>query len=191
MDDLTEMGALPQKRGRRTVWLVLGGGLLLVLLVGAAFVAGRLLARQPQEGAFVRMGEEGGEGVTYRTFTGPVERPEELPDEEPDVCGVITRRDGNSLFLGTGNTVKIEMGPGGATDVEYDGPEVEVVITHDTEIYAERMEIQEDIMERILEPGSLDDVARGTSVHAWGEKRGDRIVAHVLVYQHGGPISMP
>ncbi len=180
MDDLTGTGALSQKRGRRTVWLILGGGLLLLLLVGAAFVAGGLLTRQPQEGAFVRM-EEG--GATYRTFTGPVERPEELPDEEPDVAGVVTRRDGNSLFLGTGNSVKIGVGPDGATDVEYDGPEVEVVVTHDTEIYEERIEFQEDTVRDIVEPGSLENIGRGNSVQVWGEKRGDRVVARVLVYQ--------
>lgn len=183
-----EMGATtrPQKRGRRVVWLVLGGGLLLVLLVGAAFVGGRLLARQPQEGWGVTYTGEGGEGAVHHF--GPVERPEELPDEEPDVCGVVTRRDGNSLFLGTGS-YSVGVGEDGVTELDYDGPEVEVVVTHDTEIYQETIELdfEADTMQRTLEPASLDDIGQATSVQVWGEKRGDRVTARVVVYQSMGP----
>ena len=186
MDDLTETGAHPQKRGRRTVWLVLGGGLLLVLLVGAAFVGGKLLARQPpREDVEVVIGG-GGEDVVH--FGSPLERPKELPEEEPDVCGVVTRRDGNSLFLGTGS-YSVGVGEGGVTELDYDGPEVEVVVTHDTEIYQETIELdfEADTMQRTLEPATLDDIGQATSVQVWGEKRGDRVTARVLVYQSMGP----
>ncbi|RLC64946.1 MAG: hypothetical protein DRI48_07280 [Chloroflexi bacterium] len=174
MDDLTETGAHPQKRGRRTVWLVLGGGLLLVLLVGAAFVGGKLLARQPpREDVEVVIGG-GGEDVVH--FGSPLERPKELPEEEPDVCGVVTRRDGNSLFLGKGAE---PVGP----EAVYEEPEVEVVVTHDTEIYRQTIEIDLGAYttERTLEPATLDDITNGTHVQVWGEKRGDRVVARVLV----------
>ena len=163
-------------------WLILGGGLLLlVLLVGAAFVGGRLLARQPQEGVAF---SSSGENVHH---FGPVERPEELPDEEPDVCGVVTRRDGNSLFLGTGS-YSVGVGEDGVTEMDYDGPEVEVVVTHDTEIYEEtiEMDFEADTMQRTLEPATLDDIVQATSVQVWGEKRGDRVTARVLVYQSMG-----
>ena len=186
MDNEMRALAHPQKRGRRMVWLVLGGGLLLALLVGAAFVGGRLLARQPQEGWGVTYTGEGGEGAVHHF--GRVERPEELPDEEPDVCGVVTRRDGNSLFLGTGS-YSVSVGEGGVTELDYDGPEVEVVVTHDTEIYQETIELdfEADTMQRTLEPATLDDITNGTSVQVWGEKRGDRVTARVVVYQSMGP----
>ncbi|HEY68804.1 MAG TPA: hypothetical protein G4N97_11110 [Thermoflexia bacterium] len=179
MDDLTETGAHPQKRGRRTVWLVLGGGLLLVLLVGAAFVGGKLLARQPQR--------PGGRlPVTS-------ERPEGFPDEEPDVAGVFTRRDGNSLFLSTGGGMKVEPG-GGVITMDDSGPEIEVVVTHKTEIYKESMEFQEDTVRKIVQPGSLENlesIGQGNcSVRVWGEKRGDRITARVLVYQEALPYTV-
>ena len=182
MDSAMGTAKHPQKRGRRVVWLLLGGSLLLVLLVGAAFVAGRLLARQPQEGVAF---SSSGENVHH---FGPVERPEELPDEEPDVCGVVTRRDGNSLFLGTGS-YSVGVGEDGVTELDYSGPEVEVVVTHDTEIYEETIELdfEADTMQRTLEPATLDDIVQATSVQVWGEKRGDRVTARVLVYQSMGP----
>ena len=186
LNDLTQTEELPHKRGRRVVWLILGGGLLLVLLVGAAFVGGKLLARQPQEGWGVTYTGEGGEDAVHHF--GRVERPEELPDEEPDVCGVVTRRDGNSLFLGTGS-YSVGVGEGGVTELDYDGPEVEVVVTHDTEIYQETIELdfEADTMQRTLEPATLDDITNGTPVQVWGEKRGDRVTARVVVYQSMGP----
>ncbi|MEA3375606.1 MAG: hypothetical protein U9R72_05340 [Chloroflexota bacterium] len=173
-------------RRRITPWLIIGGGLLLVLLVGAAFVRGRLLARQPQEGWGGTYTGEGGEGGVHHF--GPVERPEEYPEEEPDVCGLVTRRDGNSLFLGTGS-YSVSAGESGAPEMDYEGPEVEVVVTHDTEIYAEtiEMDFEADTMQRTLEPATLDDIVQATSVQVWGEKRGDRVTARVLVYQSMGP----
>ena len=192
MDEMIQPTSQPTNhRTKRRVkpWLVLGGGLLLVLLVGAAFVGGKLLARQSQEpgGSSLIVPGPGGEGGVVRQFgISPLERPEELPDEEPDVSGVFTRRDGNSLFLGTGG-YSVKVGPDGPPEVDYDGPEVEVVVTHDTEIYAETIEMDFEVdtmhMQRTLEPASLDDIVQGTSAQAWGEKRGDRIVARVLVYQ--------
>ncbi|HEY68805.1 MAG TPA: hypothetical protein G4N97_11115 [Thermoflexia bacterium] len=175
MDNEMRALAHPQKRGRRMVWLVLGGGLLLALLVGAAFVGGKLLARQPpREGVEVVTMGEGGEDVVH--FGSPLERPKELPEEEPDVCGVVTRRDGNSLFLGKGAE---PVGP----EAVYEEPEVEVVVTHDTEIYRQTIEIDLGAYttERTLEPATLDDITNGTPVQVWGEKRGDRVVARVLV----------
>ena len=135
---------------------------------------------QPEEPPGEPPGGESQEGPV-----GPPEWPEELPDEPPDVSGVCLRRDGNSLFLGVGN-YSITVGPGGVTEVDYDGPEVEVVVTPETEIYAERVEFPQGGAtppQHIVQPGSLDDVVQGTGVRVWGEREGDHIVARVLVYQ--------
>ena len=160
-------------------WLVLGGGLLLVLLVGAAFVAGRLLAWQPpqKDVEVVQMGEGGESSIM---ISGELEEPEEMPDEKAAVIGIVTRRDGNSLFVGTGLTGVGRNRPDGSIEMEWNGPEVEVVVTHDTEIYEEGIET--DTMQVFWEPGSLDDIAQGAVVRAWGEKRGDRVTARVLAY---------
>jgi hypothetical protein len=187
MDEVIQPTDQPTRRrtGRRMVGLVLGSVLLLVLLVGAAFVGGRLLARRPtQSGVIVGPGGNQGGVVYYQDAPAP-ERPEELPDEEPDVAGVFTRRDGNSLFVGTGSMVSVSVGADGAIETEYDGPELEIVVTHDTEIYEERIEIrpEEGTAEHTLKPGSVEDIGVGSMVQVWGEKRGDRVTARVLVYQ--------
>ncbi|MCK4470471.1 MAG: hypothetical protein KAW49_01660 [Anaerolineae bacterium] len=143
-------------------WLLFGGGLL--LLVGAAFVAGRLLAWQPprpQEGMEFVQTEEGDETEQVLAVV-EFEPPEELPDEKPATIGRFMRRDDNTLF------------------VNDDGLEVEVVVTHDTVIFEASEET--DTRQLVLEPGSLDDIAQGTPIIVWGEKRGDRITARVLVY---------
>ncbi|MEA3375607.1 MAG: hypothetical protein U9R72_05345 [Chloroflexota bacterium] len=233
MDDEMRATARPQERGWDGVRLIgLGCGLLatlllLVLLVGGAFVAGQLVENgqivMPFSGLFERPEELPGEGgqaeegtvptIAASTATpaptpsprlhigeggieetvGPPEQPEELPDEPPEVYGVCVRREGNNLFVGTGS-YSITIGPGGATEVNYDGPEVEVAVTSETEIYAERVELPQRATapQHIVEPGSLDDVVQGTGVRVWGEQDGDRIVAHVVVYQAmAGRIEQP
>jgi len=235
MDSEMRATTRPRERRRGGVRLIgLGCGLLaallvVVLLVGGAFVAGQLTAEggqavmpfgslfeRPEELPGEPPGVEGGEGEqaeegtvsTIAAFTGtpaptpsprlhvgeggiegtvgPPEQPEELPDEPPDVSGVCVRRDGNSLFVGTGK-VRVSVGPGGATEVDYDGPEVEVVVTSETEIYAERVEFSQrratPPQQHIVQPGSLDDVVQGTGVRVWGGQEGGRIVARVLVYR--------
>ena len=144
-------------------WLLFGGGLL-VLLVGAAFVGGRLVGWQPprpQEGMELVQTEEGGESEQVLAVV-EFEPPEELPDEKPATIGRFMRRDDNTLF------------------VNDDGLEVEVVVTHDTVIFEASEET--DTGQLVLEPDSLDDVVQGTLIIVWGEKRGDRITARVLVY---------
>jgi len=215
MDDEMRATTRPQKRGWEGVWLVglvcglLVALLVVILLVGGAFMAGQLTAEGgqaviPFSSLFKRPGElpgeppgvEGGEGgqaeeetvPTIAAFTatpaptssprlhlgeggiertvGPPEQPEELPDEPPDVSGVCLRCEGNSLFVGTGS-YSISVGPGGTTEIDHDGPEVEVVVTSETEIYAERIEFPQGgatAPQHILQPGSLDDVVQGTGV---------------------------
>ena len=254
MDNKMEVTTRPQKRGWDGVRLIgLGCGLLaallvVVLLVGGAFVAGQLAERgqvvmpfislfeRPEELPGAPPGVEGGEGgqveegtvPTIAAFTatpaptpsprlhlgeggiegtvgppeqpeevpgeppggegqegpiGPPEWPEELPDEPPDVSGVCLRREGNSLFVGTGS-YSISVGPGGVTKLDYSGPEIEVVVTSETEIYAERVEFPQGGAtppQHIVQPGSLDDVVQGTGVRVWGERDGDRVTARVLV----------
>lgn len=118
-------------------------------------------SEQPEEVPGEPPGGEGQEGPI-----GPPEWPEELPDEPPDVSGVCLRCEGNSLFVGTGS-YSITVGPGGTTEIDHDGPEVEVVVTSETEIYAERIEFPQGgatAPQHILQPGSLDDVVQGTGV---------------------------
>ena len=73
---------------KRTAWLVGGMALLLLLLSGGAFVAGRLLGSGQETGA-----GDGGRTLTISTAEGQEIEVEwvpspELPEEAPDVAGV-------------------------------------------------------------------------------------------------------
>jgi hypothetical protein len=114
----------------------------------------------------------------------------ELPTTPPEVNGIFTRRDDNSLFVGTGAiTFAIAAGPGEAPESSssYDGPEVEVVVTSQTQVYrdatfnagppSEGGEIQQKV-----EPGDIEEIGSDSALTVWGKKSGDRVIAEVLMY---------
>ena len=81
----------------------------------------------------------------------------------------------------------------GAGAVEDSGPQVEVVITNETKLYlnatfdaVSRAEMPADTpVQEILEPISLDQVViADTFVLVWGERRGDRLIASFMTFQH-------
>ena len=169
---------------KRSIWIASGVVVLVLLLAGVAFMGGRLLSRQsPQESVdFVQTGGEGGESmIAAKDGAQPIfEDPEEKPEERPTVIGVFKRRDDNSLFVGTNLTGEGVGLADGSIKMKYNGPVVEIVVTHDTEIYKEKLDI--DTRQTTWEPGSLDDINNDAIIIAWGEKRGDRTVARVLAY---------
>jgi hypothetical protein len=76
----------------------------------------------------------------------------------------------------------------GEVGAGHDGPVVEVVVTHDTLVYcdATRYVPEEAIdgkIQQVLEPGSLDEIGAHSIISAWGQERGDRVLADVLIYQ--------
>jgi signal transduction histidine kinase len=116
----------------------------------------------------------------------------EMPDTPADVAGLFVRREDNSLFVGTGNLSGVKVGgnQGGASrwDYHHDGPVVEVVTTHDTLIYRDDTlqqlggVVPSGPIKQVLKPGSLDELGVNSTVQAWGERRGDRLVAEVVVF---------
>ena len=181
---------------KRSIWIASGVVVLVLLLAGAAFVAGRLLTDQEQAtGAeVVEISDPGGESgpVMVQAQADDFSRAAELPDEPAEVNGIFVRREDNSIFIGTGNvTLKSILDPDGNMQVEtdYDGPIVEVVTTRDTVFYRETTFDQGlpegaegGSMQQTVEPGSLDEIGEQSGVTVWGERRGDRVVARVLVY---------
>lgn len=115
----------------------------------------------------------------------------DMPAAPVDVAGVFVRREDDSVFVGTG-IVMVSLGSANGNsslpEASYDGSLAEVVTTHETRIY------QDDTLQglgggapsgpinQVLKSGSLDRIGRVSMVSAWGEKRGDRLVADVLVY---------
>jgi hypothetical protein len=180
---------------KRSLLLIAGGVVLVLLLVGAAFVGGRLISGQglplplqPSGAQMITLGQ-GGKNTTVSLDVDPAP---ELPASPPDVKGIFQRRADNSLFIGTGQvSVMAQKSQSGVISMtsHYDGPLVEVVITHDTTIYRDVTMKQFDNpppagkkLQQVLEPGSADEIGANSMVTVWGDRRGDRITARVLTY---------
>lgn len=173
----------------RTSGIVISVIALTLLLMGAAFVAGNLLATKPlfaEQPIVITNGDS--QSIQIKL---DMERAKELPTQPMDVSGILVRRTDNSLFLGTGNiTPKQVLNPDLSVRIEktLDGPMVEVVINHATTIYKDvtAKQYQHGLpsgrVQQIIEPGSPDDIAENRTVIVWGERRGDRVVATVLLY---------
>lgn len=191
------MNELPETPKRRNpLLLAIGGLVLLAVLAGAAFLGGRYLNQQPAAGGGLGpetvIQGEGGEMMVQSSRAIEFSPAEELPQTSPAAHGTLTRREDNSLFIGTGNlSAMAKSNSDGSVDMEttYDGPVVEVVVTKDTQIYRDvtfsgdnaptmdQVEVQQKV-----EPGELDEVSGDCMLIAWGRKVGDRVIADVLVY---------
>ena len=180
--------------------LVIVGGLILVLVLGAgAFTAVRLLAEPEQSdyGAGVQVFEDViDDGSGPVSITTILEPSPDLPNREADVSGIFLRREDNSVFVGTGNisvSVMVEDGKP-STTTDHSGPEIEVVLTRDTVFYEDVTEISREAMEsgeqhiqqEVRQVDELADLTKGASIGVWGERRGDRVIAEVVVYREEG-----
>jgi hypothetical protein len=195
----TETSIEKPPRSRRPLWIA-GLGVLVVILIGAAFLAGRLLNGQKgPAGNLGLIGNPAGgvNGAVQAVQIEMGEPPEELPRTAPDVTGMFVKRSDNVLTVGT-----IPEGAGGSTIVETSedgkitinngakGPEVEVVVTKETKVYRDTTfddlkggmpDSGQKIQQKVAE-ASLDEIGSSSFVTAWGRKSGDRIIADVLFF---------
>jgi hypothetical protein len=182
----------PPARGRRPL-LIVGVGLLVLLLAGAAYVGPGLLARPKATGGGAGMQAvftSKGAGAGAKTVSMKLEPAKELPQTKPDVAGVLTRRQDNSLYIGTGKVMMLVSSNGPRATPSFDGPVVEVVVTHDTQVFHDVTEfgMPKDMssgqtsIQQVVKSGSLDEISTNAMVQVWGEKRGDRTIATVLSY---------
>ncbi len=128
----------------------------------------------------------------------------ELPDEPKEVSGVFVSREDNSIVVGTGAielSVEVNQDQSGAiqrdVSMTANGPEVEVLVTHDTILYREETEDPaagrnskggEYTVQQVLTPvDNLEELGKNTEVLVWGDRRGDRVVADILVYRIVNP----
>ncbi len=189
----------------KRTWIIAGAVLfLIVLLGGAAYVGGQLLSTQGKQeaagsGSQLRLSTNGG-NQSYGIKIKPAPELEAL-GAPLYKSSVFVRRSDNSIFVGTG-MVKMMATKGQDGNVsastQYDGPVVEVVVTHDTKIYrdvtmkqfngqpAGEMELQQ-----VIEPGTLDEIGENSMVQVWGTQNGDRATANVLVYSLPSIIKKP
>jgi len=162
--------------------------LVFILLAGAAFIAGRWIKSPMADSSLHFFG-----GADE--FRRPVERTPspELPVRAPDVDGAVAHLVDNSLFVGVENvtftTTYHENGPT-ERDLSYTGAEVEVLTTKDTRIYcdlnwqeASRGSQDRGVLQQEVTPCTLEDIkAEGGWISVWGARRGDRVVAEILLY---------
>ena len=172
-------------------------GLLVVILAGGAFTAVRLLSAQnrPSEapsGAMVFedvMDDGTGNPVTVKTMILPAP---ELPDRPSEAGGVLKRQEDNSYYVGTGSvSVSIEVVNGEtSTAVEHSGPEVEVVVGHDTQFYRDVTKVdfsaseskEQTVTQELALVDQPQEMPDGATIQAWGEKSGDRVIADIIVF---------
>ncbi len=119
----------------------------------------------------------------------------ELPQEKASTTGLFVRRQDQSIFIGTGKISSMAAPGSGGSSVSssYDGPLVEVVITHDTQIYQDITDITPSNVDlnkggqvniqQVLTPGSLDDLGSNSEVSVWGDKQGGRYIAKAISYR--------
>jgi hypothetical protein len=162
-------------------WII-SGIVLVIFLAGAAFLAGKLLNRPASYAP-------GKGGMMFNNVQIELTPAPELPTTPPKTTGVFVSRQDNSISIGTGKVVT-NASPGSSLRTAFDGPIVEVVMTHDTLIYKDTTDMPEpregsaaQVVAQVVEPGSLDDLGANTMVTVWGEKQGDRIIAGVIVYR--------
>ena len=164
----------------------------LAVFFGMRLMNGQFLEADGGMGSMI-LSSGGNGGKTVSSVSIDMDPAPELPDTKSDKHGVMVRRSDNSIFIGTGNIQAVaSMGQDGKVDVDvdYDGPVIEVVTTHDTQIYKDVTEIPEPSqlgsktlhLQQVVEPGSLDDITDKQVVTVWGNTQGDRIIARVLLY---------
>ncbi len=136
--------------------------------------------------------ESGSAAQGMRTFDMAMESAREIPQTEPDVSGLLARRSDKSLFITTGNIVmSISTNPDGSMSINgtADGPEVEVVIPHTAQVYVDTTALTaagapqaDGTRKQTVEPGAVDEIGKNSVISVWGERRGDRVIAHTVLY---------
>ncbi|MBI5564471.1 MAG: hypothetical protein HY870_06225 [Chloroflexi bacterium] len=179
-------------RPRRTGLIIIGVVALAAVLAGAAFVGGRLLNQLAQQtGGPGGMMISGGPGGGGQAVSMKLVRAKELPEAEPAATGLFAERKDNSIFVTIGNEFMVQVDENGTVNTQTDGngQQLEVVVTGDTILYKDVTQMGDvktqpvnGELQQQVAPGSLDEIGANSLVTAWGERRGDRVIASVLFY---------
>ncbi len=205
-DNAVQMENATQKAGvgtkKTALWIVLGI-VVLAVLAGGAFMAMRLLNARVQTssggegpGGLMRLssagGPSGGKSVSFKIKPAP-----ELPQQAPDVRGMVTKAQDNSFFVSQVDNMMVRINKDGEqqTMATPTGPATEVVVSKDTKIYRdatmdnvspENTSGSADNPAEIQQKLELTDVSAITAntnsfVQVWGQRRGDRLIADIIV----------
>jgi hypothetical protein len=169
--------------------IVFGLGLSLMALL-AAFVGGQWLNAQASIPPLLPV--IGANGKVQGGIDIEVIPSKELPAAPADATGKFTRRTDNSVFIC--NTRKgLEVGGDKAVTAHEvcDGPEIEVVVGHETLLYHDLTSktLHSSIpasrtAQQALEAATIADLDVNQHMWVWGERRGDRITARVILVEN-------
>jgi hypothetical protein len=185
----------------KKIYLIIGSVLVVALLAGGAFMAMRLLNAKTQssmnpggKGSNLIMQSQGGPGGGKAQFYAKQIPAPELPKQTIDLRGQVVSVKDNSIFVGQMD--KFVMGVKNGVVQQQPtppGPYTEVVVSKDTKIYRDiTMEnmptpsanSSPDNPAEIQQSVELVDVSAITPssmVQVWGQRRGDRLIAEVMV----------
>jgi hypothetical protein len=118
---------------------------------------------------------------------------------QPEASGPFAERKDNSIYVTSGDKFMVRVDKDGTVDTqtEGNGDQLEVVVTSDTTIYKDVTDGLNGVppsdgkVQQQVAPGSLDEVGANSIISAWGERRGDRVIAKVLVYSQPVMVKRP
>ncbi len=168
---------------RKKILIGLGAVLGVVLLAGAVFVAVRLLNTiASANGPGMPPAGLGGPGKGATVFMLKLTPAAELPVTHADLEGDVPNIQDNSIFVSNRPNTSVPA-----------GPVTEVVVSQKTKIYRD---ITLDTVptpqsgtttnmgaQQVIEPADLASISDDSHVQVWGQKRGDRLNAEVILVQ--------
>ena len=158
----------------------------IAVLAAAAFVGLSLLNPNLASLSGLRLpGAASGAGDKKPAITYNVIRATEMPATNPDLTGRLQQKQDNSLM--------VQPDSKGAP-----APLVEVVVTGQTRLYRNATgdflgtpPAPGATVQMVLAPYSLEQVAVGDRVIAWGQQRGGRLVADVIMVETAATVATP
>jgi hypothetical protein len=139
---------------------------------------------------FGRLLNFSGGGDNQRVSIRQIPAPE-LPKQSSDMKGLVTRVQDNSIYVAAVNNMQVAVVNGvQQLPPTPAGPYTEVVVSKDTKVYRDvtmenvdppanasgEMEVQQK-----LELADISAINASNYVQVWGQRRGDRINAEVIV----------
>ena len=185
--------------------LIIGSIVVVTILAGAAYLGAQMVTAPEQaaanssgggnSGRVMEIVADDGNGAFALSIT--FEPAPELPNRPAETSGILVKREDNSFFIGTGD-IAVDVDVDGDTGEEtlithHSGPEIEVLISHDTLIYKDitEMDIEpsarqngEMTVQQVVQPATTpEEINENSELEVWGQRRGDRVIAEVLVYR--------
>lgn len=181
--------------------IVIGAFLVVALLAGGAFMAMRLLNTKSPDSIANGGGGPGGNTMHIQSQGGPggnvsvsiqINPSPLLPKQTPDLRGMVTQVKDNSIFIAQMDKMMGGVINGKAVQQPTPaGPYTEVVISKDTKLYRDvTMDAMPDpsqmknggkVDQKLEEVDASAIVTGNSNVQVWGQKRGDRLIADVIV----------